>query len=96
MYVVVNWFGEVYLGEYIRIMCMLISVVFVFIICQFFIVIMMCYIIYLEFFGMELIYIENNYCKIVGNVVNIFILLNVVVNFILYFVMSMKFRKVFQ
>lgn len=33
MYVVVNWFGEVYLGEYIRIMCMLISVVFVFIIC---------------------------------------------------------------
>lgn len=56
---------------------------------------MICYIIYLEFFGMELIYIGNNYCKIVGNVVNIFILLNVVVNFILYFVMSMKFRKVF-
>lgn len=95
-YVAVNRPGEAHSGEHTRITCMLISVAFVFIICQLPTATMICYITYLELSGTELTHTENNYRKIAGNVANILISLNAAVNFFLYSVMSTKFRKVFQ
>lgn len=94
-YVAVNRPGEAHSGEQTKITCMLISVAFVFIICQLPTATMICYNTYLELSGTELTGTEKNYRIIAGNVSNILISLNAAVNFILYSVMSTKFRKVF-
>ncbi|XP_022326458.2 FMRFamide receptor-like [Crassostrea virginica] len=94
-YVAVNRPGETNSGEQTKITCMLISVAFVFILCQLPTAATICFNTYVELSGKTLTRSEGNYLRIAGNVSNILISVNAAVNFILYSVMSTKFRKVF-
>jgi hypothetical protein len=94
-YVAVNRPGDRLSGEQTKVTCMLISVAFVFIICQLPTAAMIIFYTYLDLAGIELNKTEHNYRRIAGNVANILISVNAAMNFILYSVMSTKFRKVF-
>ncbi|XP_048728741.2 FMRFamide receptor-like [Ostrea edulis] len=94
-YVAVNRPGERRSGEQTKVTCMLIGVAFVFIICQLPTAAMIIFNTYIDLAGVTLTKSGHNYRIIAGNVANILISVNAAVNFILYSVMSTKFRKVF-
>ncbi|XP_062593862.1 FMRFamide receptor-like isoform X2 [Saccostrea cucullata] len=94
-YVAVKRPGEKQSGEQTKVTCMLISVAFVFIICQLPTAAMISFMTYLELAGVELTRSGNHYRIIAGNVTNTLISVNAAVNFVLYSVMSSKFRRVF-
>lgn len=77
-----------------RITMMLISVVIVFLICQFPYAILLLYGMYIETQSIQLSPNGYNNMKIAGNIVNLLVLINASINFVLYSVMSTKFRKV--
>ncbi|XP_060594671.1 FMRFamide peptide receptor frpr-18-like [Ruditapes philippinarum] len=77
-----------------RITIMLIGVVIVFLICQFPNAALISYHIYLNKTSTKLTPTGRNYLLIAGNIVNILVLINSSINFILYSVMSTKFRRV--
>lgn len=77
-----------------RITVMLIGVVVVFLICQFPNAALLLYNIYLSSTSTQLTEYGRNNLRIAGNFVNILVLINSSTNFILYSVMSTKFRRV--
>ena len=77
-----------------RITIMLIGVVIVFLVCQFPNAALISYHIYLSTTSTNLTPTGRNYSRIAGNIVNVLVLINSSINFILYSVMSTKFRRV--
>lgn len=77
-----------------RITIMLIIVVIVFLICQFPYAVLLLYGIYLDTNSITLSQNGRNRMRIAGNIVNLLVLVNASINFVLYSVMSTKFRKV--
>ncbi|XP_045182728.2 FMRFamide peptide receptor frpr-18-like [Mercenaria mercenaria] len=77
-----------------RITIMLIGVVVVFLICQFPNAALLIYGIYQNNSSTKLTPSGKNYILIAGNIVNVLVLINSSINFILYSVMSTKFRRV--
>ncbi|XP_052761795.1 FMRFamide receptor-like [Mya arenaria] len=82
-------------AEQNRITIMLIGVVIVFLLCQSPNAALILYLTYLDSNDMLLTACEANNVKIAGNVVNMMVLINASINFILYSAMSTKFRRVF-
>ncbi|XP_069106982.1 FMRFamide receptor-like [Argopecten irradians] len=87
--------GERQQGEQQRITLMLISVGIVFIVCQIPSAFLIIYNAYLEHADIIPTKSEINSMRIAGNVTNLLLLLNAAINFMLYSVMSTKFRRVF-
>jgi len=94
-YVAVQRGGSRQQGEQNRITLMLISVAVVFILCQFPTASLMVFMTYLELAEISLTRTQNNNRLIAGNIANLLVLVNAAINFLLYSVMSTKFRKVF-
>ena len=76
-----------------RITIMLIIVVIVFLVCQFPYAVLLLYGIYLDSNVIMLSPNGMNRMRIAGNIVNLLVLINASINFVLYSVMSTKFRK---
>jgi G protein-coupled receptor 139 len=74
---------------------MLIGVAVVFIVCQLPSATLIIYNTYLEAANIDLTGNEINNLRIAGNIANILIQINAAMNFVLYSVMSTKFRRVF-
>ncbi|KAH3713705.1 hypothetical protein DPMN_073502 [Dreissena polymorpha] len=83
-------------SEQNRITLMLIGVVMVFLICQFPNAGLMLYLTYIRGNSLKMTSYHNNAVRIAGNVVNLLILVNASMNFMLYSAMSTKFRRVFM
>ena len=81
--------------EQLKITMMLISVVAVFLICQFPNASLMVYTTYIDMAEVTMTAYDRNNVRIAGNVVNLLILINASCNCVLYSVMSSKFRRVF-
>ena len=81
--------------EQMKITMMLISVVAVFLICQFPNATLIVYRTYIEIAQVKMTSYDWNNVRIAGNIVNLFILINASGNCVLYSVMSSKFRRVF-
>ena len=82
-------------GDQNRITILLISVAIVFLLCQLPNAALLIYITYLDWSGLELTREQLNEVTIGANVVNLLIQINAAINFLLYSVMSTKFRKVY-
>ncbi|XP_060075605.1 thyrotropin-releasing hormone receptor-like [Ylistrum balloti] len=87
--------GERQQGDQQKITLMLISVGIVFIVCQIPSAFLIIFHTYLNNAEIVLSKAERNSMKIAGNVTNLLLLLNAAINFMLYSVMSTKFRRVF-
>ena len=81
--------------EQMKITMMLISVVAVFIFCQFPNAAVIVYNTYIEIAEVEMTEADWNNVKIAGNIVNLLILVNASGNCLLYSIMSSKFRRIF-
>ena len=81
--------------EQLKITMMLISVVAVFLVCQFPNASLMVYTTYIDMADVTMTAYDRNNLRIAGNVVNLLILINASCNCVLYSVMSSKFRRVF-
>ncbi|XP_052249794.1 sex peptide receptor-related protein 2-like [Dreissena polymorpha] len=83
-------------NEQNRITLMLVGVVVVFLICQFPNAGLMLYWTYIRCYSLNMTTYQHNAVRIAGNVVNLLILVNSSMNFMLYSAMSTKFRRVFM